>query len=743
MAAKVDRRACGLAALAWACAPAPVLAQEPADQAGVSFGDIVVTAQRRSESLQKVPLAVTALSGDSLQSRGVENAEGLRYTVPNFSIGTNNGVPRISIRGVGITGNLIGQESPVAAHLNGIYLARPTSLIAGLYDIDRVEVLRGPQGTLYGRNATGGAINVHTKRPTEDAEGFVTLRYGNYNDIRVEGAVSGALVEGGKIMQRVAFMTNHHDGYGENETTGRSIDNLHVFGVRSTTVIKPVEDLSITVIADYDRQRDRSGQYQYLGALGDTDEPGSPQTPPLSFVYGGKPAEGKRNINGTFDPSYRRESWGVTSDIQLSLGDLEIRSFTGYRNLDWLIKSNISGGDVFSFLYFQGEKSKQFSQDIQFNISTDRFDLVFGGYYLHEKYDGPQNVPFDPRFAIPTAAPGLVQGYSARGLQTDKVYAAYGQGNFRATDALTLTVGARYSYEKKTATSCTEFDLFSPPESLYGINQICIFYNDSWKSFTPKFGVQYQINPDAMAYVSASKGFKAGGYNLGSLQPRGVRPETVWAYEGGVKATLFDRKVRANLAAFYYKYKDLQVSAIDASGQNNSLENAAGLKSYGAELELWANPIRNLDLSATIAWLHSRYTEYVSFEEARPALGPQDLSGNKAPQSPDYTISLSASYTVPMSWGELTLRGDSYFVGEVEFSQFNRPLARQDATSRHDVTLTATTSDDAWSVSAYVRNLTDRLTIASANPTSVVGGWPLMGSYEPPRTYGVSVTRRF
>lgn len=720
-------------------------AKEPAatDANSGGIAEIVVTAQRRQESLQKVPVAITALTGEAMSERGINNIENVRYNVPNLTLGTQSGVPRLVIRGVGLEGTIIGQESPIAAHVNGVYLGRPMALLAAFFDVDRIEVLRGPQGTLYGRNTTGGAFNVTTRRPGDELNGYLTAHYGNYNDFKIEGAVGGPLNSEGTIAQRIAFTYNKHDGYGKNITTGDEVDNLKTYAIRSTTVLKPTDDLTLTVIADYDREKDHNGQYHYLGEGANTDEEGSPHIRPFDAVFGTMRFASKaRDVAGNYDPIYRRKTWGVMGDIQYKIGDVELRSITAYRGSKWLIANNLGGGEFMSSLWAQGDKARQFSEDFQISGASDRFKWVVGAYYFREKFDGFQKVPINGLgFGLEDI---YYDGYFAGGKITTNAYAIYGQGTYNVTDKLSVTLGGRYSKEKKSIVNQVEFTFGSEWNGQWtgdGVDPFTFNQSAKWNAFTPKFGIEYQIDPDTMIYASATKGFKSGAFNVGGVQDA-VSPEKIWAYEAGFKTTQFDRRLKFNLAGFYYDVKDLQVSIIKAGGASNTLENAAALESYGMEAEITAIPVPELELTASVAWLHARYKDYLTEEEVHPAQGIQDLSGFTPAQSPNYSINLSAQYTLPTSFGSIALRGESYFVDDIYFNQFDRDIMREKAHSRHNAYLTARVGDH-WRATAYVRNLTNERNVANAIQASIVAGHPVLGTYEAPRTYGMEVSYSF
>ena len=712
-----------------------------------SFGDIIVTADRTSSSVQKVPIAVTAVTGSDLAARGVLSVMEMQSSVPNLNLGTQAGIPHLALRGIGLLGTIIGQESQVAGYQNGVYLSRPAGFLSAFYDVDRVEVLRGPQGTLYGRNVIGGSVNVYTRAPTKYTEGYLTARYGNYNDVRLEGAVGGSLNEADTILQRVAFSMNAHDGYGKNLTTGQSIDNLRTISGRSTTVLKPTETFDVSIIADYNYQKDRSGQFQLIGQGGFTDEPGSPGIPVYGTTQGGKFALNSRNVYGDYKPEYRQKTWGILADANWDISDaVSIKSLTSYRYTNWFVNMTLDATSRRLGLWNQSENAKQVSQDLILSYTSDKLTWIVGGYFFHEKYIADQQVPLNP-VGMLGELPGsdadvLTNGYYGGGRLKTTAFAVYTQATYNITDELSVTFGARQSTEKKKLINLFEFTFDSPNISRFGINPTASYNEDRWNSFTPKFGIQYQVDSDTLLYLSATKGFKSGSFNIGTTN-QAVRPETLWSYEGGIKTTLLDRKLRMNLNGFYYDYKNLQVSVNTPDGTGLSFENAANTKSYGLEAEIIARPVDMVEFGGSFGWLHARYKNYRSLDAGRPSLGELDLSGYTPPQSPKYSGNIYAQYTLPINGASLTLRGENYFSAKFYFDQFDRDVLSQKAYSLQNLYLNAATDDGKWRASLYIKNIGNKLIRGQGYQASAIIGYPVIATYQAPRTYGISITREF
>lgn len=709
--------------------------------------EIVVTAQKRSESVQDIPLAVTALGGDDLQQRGLTTIASLTQQVPSLNVTEQIGQARITLRGIGVDNISTGAEGSIAFNQDGVFYSRSAAALASFYDVDRVEVLRGPQGTLYGRNATGGSVNIITNQPTSTLDGYASLTFGNHETINSEGAVSGPLSE--NLSGRLAFQTQHHDGYGKNIVTGTEIDNKNSQAVRAQLLFEPGADLSILVGGDYYRSSDRSNGYHYLGQGGETAT-GAPVVPTGLLLGGFVPAD-VRDIASPRDPRAKAEFYGGRVDINYVVSDvISLRSLSAVRKSDFSLRTDISPTAVDLFPLSLSEESTQLSQEFQINAETDRNKFVGGVYYLNEKIDGRLVAPFN---LLAIGGPDLLsQGFFAGGrLKTDAA-AVYAQDTYSLTDALRITLGARYSWEKKHVDDQSDFDLarpFSPANVPLTPHHID---DETFTAFTPKIGIDYDLAPDTLIYASFSKGFKAGTYNLGNASPP-LDPEKVDAFEAGLKATLFDRRFRANIAGFYYDYKDLQVGKV--SNLQLVLENAATATIYGLEGEFTLRPIEApLVLTLAGSWLHARFDNYITADQARPAgdgvtidpdsgLPAFDLRDKRLPQAPDYSINLGGEYTFEGSFGDLTIRGESLWVDRVYFSPFNRKVLSQPAYNLLNAFVDFEPPSKRWHVAAYVKNIANKTILASGQAATAFLGSPLVGYVQPPRTFGVTIGYRF
>lgn len=746
------------------------------------IAEIVVTAQKREESVQKAPLAITAVSGDSLRSSGVSTVDAIAASVPNLQLGQTYGSANVSLRGISLNAVNWGVEGSIAFHQDGVFIQRPAAVLAGFYDIQRVEVLRGPQGTLYGRNATGGAINLITADPTPHTSGYFQAAAGTYEHFAGEGAIGGPLLGGSDVLQyRLAFRVNHHSGYGRNEFTGHDIDTADDQGVRFKLAIKPDGRFSALLTADYSHSDDRQTPHYGGTPLGTPPWGVALPLPDGSLLpLGGQLPRDVRDISSDLDPVHRATFWGLTAKLDYDLGFADLKSITAYRR-----SRNRTIGDLDQTSFYiasstlLADDSKQFSQEFQLSGRTPASDWLVGLFYYHETDDGNNNIPWNNVilnvFGVPVPPPGsLTQGYfNGSQIKTD-AYAAFGQYTRHIGSKFSLTVGARYSIERKAAINQGAFDLATPYDPAIGIiapseaagtlqiqcgdglNTIgfsnpgdCVPHK-VFQSFTPKIGLEYQIDPRTLLYASVSRGFKSGTYNLGSAQPP-VNPEKVTDYELGVKSTLFGGKLRANIAGFYYDYKDLQVNRVVVTSV--VLENAASAEIYGVEGELIAKPIDALQFDFSGSYLHARFKHFISGDSVRPQgdgvtvdeFGNPafNLAGKTLPQSPTFSGKFGASAFLKAGNGKVTLRGEAVYTDKIYFTPFNQNTVSVGARARFNASLTYTTHDERWEFAINAKNLADKVRITNGFVSTTAVGAVVNGYLEAPRTADFSATLKF
>lgn len=731
----------------------------PGDKQPEGLEEILVTAQRVSERLSRIPVAVTAVSGSDLAKQRITDVQSLTGSVPNLNFGSYGGTARIAIRGVGFDSINTGAEGRVAYYVDNVYYSRPATAASGFFDVSRIEVLRGPQGTLYGRNATGGALNVITADPTEDLSGYFRQTIGNYSLFTEEAALSGPIAD--VVQARLAAQITNRDGYGKNLLTGREIDNASTQSVRGKLKILPDGPLTFLVAVDYHHEKDRN----FAAHRGGQAFPMFTEFVTLLPVtsHGAPVPADIRDINSQRDPYNRRNFWGTGLTSTYDFGEISFKSTTAYRHTKYENLFNLSTGD--SFMLTIAEKSDQYSQEFQLSKQTGRLRWVAGVYGFHERIKGSVEIPFGSEatnlatqtfgLTLPSSPNGFLQGYWAGGVAKTDTVAGFGQATYSATDKLDLTFGIRYAWERKTVQDANQFDLFDPynfsnpltslppltdPQAsgLYHYDTHAGKLSDT--SFTPKVTISYRFTPDVNMYATVAKGYKSGGFDLGSVQPA-FKPETLWNYEVGLKAELFDRRLRIAASGFYYDYKNLQVALVKQT--TIITQNAASARTYGAEIEVQAKIGDHIQFTLNEGYLDAKFKRYVTADPTLPGAPVIDYAGNYLPQSPRLQGKAGLEFGLDAFNGWLSLRGEVEHVSRVYFTPFGNRVVSQAAHAKGNAFLEYRGPSDKMSISLWVRNITDKTTISASTVTSTLIGTPLVSYLAPPRTFGVTGEARF
>jgi iron complex outermembrane receptor protein len=720
------------AAMLLAAAPA-VAADAPSPAADV-VQDIVVTATRSSQSLSKIAASISAITADELGTGGVTDPRSLAQAVPNVSIGDQFGVNRTFIRGIGLTSIDLGADGAVAFLEDGVLIARPAAQLSGFFDLERIEVLRGPQGTLYGRGATAGAINMVTKKPTEELSGYARASYGNYNAVTLEGGLGGAIIPG-KLLARVSGKYDRHDGYGTNLFTGAPVDNRDAYAIRGTLLLQATDDLDVTVSAEHFNEKDNNYAFHYFG----------PTVAPentLGALLGGDTIISRaaklgipvnyRDIYSDQEALNRRHGTSVTGTIEWRPGDWNIKSITGYRDFKRFNRDDLDASNV--NLFGQNnydEASKSFSQEFVGTWKSDKLDLLFGTSYFHETLDGSVSVPLTNLgilFGLP-ADTFNNQFYLQTGTVTINAYGIYGQATYALTDRLKFTAGARYSYEKRKGVGSFNFLGAVPTDKEMG-----------WGAVTPTFSLNFQATDKTLLYASVTRGFKSGVINVGS-ENAVINPEYAWGYETGIKTSLLDGHIAGSAALFYIDYSNLQVGFVGADSVVTTV-NAASARNYGVELELRTRPTSNWNIDIFGTYLNAKYRNFTT-GDYRQKFAQVSLTGNRLSNAPEFSLRASTDYTIPIGDASLNLRADVNWQDRVFFTEFNNADATQAPYATVNAGIRYSSANDRWSVDVWGRNLTDKFIIANNIVTAPLYNSIRVGSLAPPRTYGVTLGVNF
>ena len=751
----------------------PVQAQEQAQEnpTDAYVGDIVVTAQKRTQALSDVSLSVSAVGSARLAETNTANIESLQTLVPSISFGNDFNFAKLFIRGIGLSSSLPGVDPSVALHVDGAVVSLAQAQLGSMFDLERVEVLRGPQGTLYGRNATGGAVNLITAKPTDTLDGYVRLTVGG-DDLNLvgEAAVGGPLTE--NIRGRIAFRAVKRDGYGINEFTGNDIDNAKQFSTRAHLEFLPTENLSILLTGEYHSEDDRSlaikfREVSFPGVLDDAN----PANDGLSALGQRTNADGSpaafasktRNLNTNFDPINDREQWALTGTVTLEASDeITLKSLTSYRKFDAIFFHDFDMSTYLGFPlaqtgplqssanHWQPVFQKQFSQELQANVDTDRFHGVFGLFYLDEKIRVENHIGFD---VLTNTDPFRVQ---FDGTLDVKTWAAFANVTYDLTDQLSVKAGARYSWEKRHLANQAGIGTAAG----FALDPLQWDDSKSWDDFSPSLGLEFRPNDDLLLYGNWSRGFKSGTAEIGStrkLSPTQplpfVDPEKVEAFEVGAKYSAGD--MNANLAAFFQRLKNGQFSLTRPIPAppffTSTLTNAAVSEAYGAELELLWRATPELTINGSLAYLHSEFTRFSASDPLDPRLfAPgaveadlvQDLSGNATRMSPKWSLNLYPTYDIDMANGGVVTLGTNFAYRSKQYhTEFNDDRLAQDGYIMLDANILYKSPDRDFSVNLWVKNLTDELVWAGS--FSVSTSRAIGGTLMPPRTYGVTVGYNF
>lgn len=711
-----QKRAMALSVAAIACGAATTTLAESGNDFAIE--EIIVTAQKRAESVQDVAAAISAVGGSKLDELGITSAESLVLAVPGMHFSQAGSNTRITVRGIGSEQTTVTGDPGVAFHIDGVYQTRLSAGSAAFYDLDRVEVLRGPQGTLYGRNATGGSVNLISNRPTQEFEGNVEVQLGDYNHQRLRGVVNAPLIDD-KLAMRVSAQHETRDGYYENLTPGADdLEDRDALNLRTQFLYTPTDTLDVLLSMNYSNDKGAGDGYKVVG-----DYPTAAGLPLIDFFHAGFPHPLATNpstanpddpwkvrTNGAEDRDNERKGASVTLDWDL--GNVALKSITAWQKdlVDTLADADFSDSEIlYQYTY---KENTQYSQELQLtSVDAGDWEWVAGLYWLSEENDVDywlNDTGAGLSLIFDTVDVGLPDPalFGNRSNVKGSSMGAFGQISYHISEDVKVTGGLRYSKDEKDATILRKEFQQSSATSFKK--------KDDWSSVTWKLGVDWQVAEDSLLYATVSTGFKSGGFLQKEDDPS-YDEETVLAWEIGSKNRFFDNRLQANISAFYYEYEDMQLRTI--VGTDSIVTNAGEAGIQGIEVELLARPMDGLQLSAALAWTDAEFDEYFA-DDPHDALADTalDLSGNDLARSPDYTASLNAAYTWDLPWGSLTSSVNYYWSDDVYFSAFNRKdRDYQDSYHKTDINVTFNSLDDVWYASLSVQNLENAEVASNVN----------------------------
>jgi iron complex outermembrane recepter protein len=671
--------ACGTSGIALAQSEAV----KPSDEQ-VGLGEIIVTATKRSENLQDVPVSISAIGNEQLASRGVTTSNDLGAVVPNLQVSSQYGEtsPNFSLRGVGVANEFTANTaSPIGVYVDEVSQTFRYTHGLSLYDLERVEVLRGPQGTLFGRNTTGGAINLITRQPKlGDTNGYLTVGYGNYDRYKLQGAFEVTPVED-KVGLRVAFNRGSGDGYFSDpfkaDTTYGSLDTL---GLRATLRLKPSEQLNISIKGFYSKDDPVGYPLHYLGlngadanGNGGFDNQGNTRQTAACCTYD----QVALDSGGIF----LTKNYGGALNINYDISDnWSITSVTGYTKSRFTMNIDNDATPLNQYTILYDSKGEDFSQDFRVNYTSDAFKGLLGVYYGKDSILSNNEVTV---FGFSPTPFNVNFGYN----QKRKTVAVYGEGTYSLTPQLELTLGGRYTHD-----NADFLDAFSNVVTGFPGTVAAVFYNQttnpetvirqSYSNWSGRAILNYAWTDDIKTYVSYSRGYRSGTFNgfgfISSTAVYFVVPERLDSIEAGFKARFAGNTIQLNGAAFHYDYRNQQVQeVIGGVAFLRSLDS----KVKGAELELLAKPVSALTLRGSLGFLDTNYTAINALTKLPQQLSGKSVAGNEVPFASKWTLSAGGDLTVArIAEGDLVLSGEVVYKSSIWFDPFN-DKARPNAAS--------------------------------------------------------------
>ena len=707
-----------------------------------TLDEVVVTARRREESLQDVPIAVSAFTGEQLEEIGIVDITALTNQAPNIQLEVSratNTTLTAYIRGVGQQDPVAGWEGGVGIYLDDVYLARPQGTVFDVYDVERIEVLRGPQGTLYGRNTIGGAVRYVTKRLSDESELKIKGAVGTYNQLDLIASGSVPVSDTFRIGGTVAKFT--HDGWGSYLTTGEDNADKDITALRLSMEWEPNDDLFVRLYGDYsvDDSTSRQGHRLLPGPAGE---------PVLGDVWDSRAGISQLPAStGGLDPEADQGGFGLLLEWDIN-DQLQLKSITSSRSdktESWIDFDNLPADTFDAPVVYENE---QFSQEFQFTYTNDRLAGVFGLYYLDANaFDAFDVVIFSSRTAF------------TLGDYDTEAWAAFFDMSYALNDQWNLSIGGRYTDDERTARVVRE--TFAGLGSPYfggagvsitapttGVPEFNGTRSDS--KFTPRVSLSYKPADAHNIYLAYSEGFKGGGfdprgaYNLAEVR-QGFEPETVESIELGAKSIWADGKLTTNVALFSMDYTDVQIPGsvlLDTDGDGTvdgfagKVTNAGSAEVQGLEIEAAAQFTDNFSATFSLGLIDANYTEWLE-ATTDPVSGAPifvDISDQREFQNtPDTTASLHLRYELPLASGDLALLGGISYRGSTHQFEIPNPLTDQNSFSLIDLSAVWTSGDGKYQLGLHGRNLGDEEYIAAAYDFPTVAS-SVIGFYGPPRT---------
>jgi iron complex outermembrane recepter protein len=744
--------------------------------------EVLVTAERRTESIQEVPLSVAVVGGNDIQVGKISDLNDIAFKVPGVTFNEFNvGEPRLYIRGIGNSSDSAASDQAVGVFLDEVYIGRTGGVGFDLFDLERIEILRGPQGTLYGKNTNGGAINIVTSRPSQDNEVKLSASAGNYDMYSFNGLVNGGITD--SIAGKLVAQYQQRDGYGDNVITpdeiktlgdlsnsrlignsigaaggGDELDDAEKGSVRGQLLFDLSDTMSLLVGGDYTKDK-TNGICRHLQNL---DQAIQGLGPFWALGMSDKYKSDDRNCSTQFNVDQEREIYGAMARFEMDLEWADFISITAWRESDYNFVDDLTGIPLIDLAapappgtglppgawtppenVIDGvdENASQFSQEFRFTGTSDSVDWVMGVFYMDEEVDRKEEyyTQYNTLLQLGLGLAGIGDVLFTQDNTTTSM-AVYGQADWHVTEQWTLTYGGRYSYDEKKITQ-DAIDLMGggPPTGVPLIGpefSAPVKADDDWSDYTNKVSVSYQPNDDIMLYATYSEGYKSGAFPSQANQPSAagqtVDPETVDNYEAGVKSAWWDNRIQFNLSVYFMDYNDLQV--FDLNNRLLLVLSSAQAESNGVDMDFNVLLMDNLVISTSYNYSDATYTDFIS------STG-NDYGGNDLVYAPENAFSIDADYRLDIgSAGTLDFNVSYNWKDDYFTNASNAEKTRQDDVGMIGASIGWTSTDESWMASVWGKNLDDEQQLASliVDPTQITSE-----SYMPPRTYGVTLTKIF
>lgn len=732
-----------------------VLAQGAGSSTAAATSDqieeVFVSARRRGEEpLQDVPIAVSLLSEEALRKAHIVDLAEVAARTPSFTFGQQIGNQHeVVIRGIGtlrLTGS--AAEPSVGLFIDEVYVGRRGTATPPLFDLERVEVVRGPQGTLYGKNVVGGAVNLITAKPDRETAARVSAAYGQFDafggrDVwEGSGYLTGGIGDAGA--GRLAAYFRNHDGYSRSTLLNEWLDDQDIYALRGSLLFEPSDALDIHVTADFSHNESNG---QSRRAVDDLSIPG------LGAVVGsGLLGPNVRESDAPWDQWEDQETAGLTArvDYRLSGGNaLTYLSAVRYGDFSgrYSLVGTRSPPSLTDAANGQHEKYVGITQDLRLSSPADTVSAlrwVAGLYFLREDTDIIDNSMATTFLAVlgPGSVGDILDGEFIYDQQNiTKSSAVYGELTWSITERLSLTAGGRYTYDDKEYRNRSEcLDFGAQPDFIFCVAPLgAEFWNirtsKDWSEFTPKAGLDWRASDDALLYISAARGFKGGGWQgkpataAAALFP--YDPEIAWTYEAGAKTAWADGRVRANVAIFHTSFDDLQVEQLDDTGLSLIIDNAASARIDGVEVELLFRPMAALQLWLSGSYLDSEYKDFIDS-------AGNDLSGNRLARTPEFMFAGGADYNVTLT-PVLTLDARVEYQWQDDMPWLVENTVYEESYGLLDARVALASRNEGWEVALFGKNLTDELYRVDAIP--FLGD--VFSRFGAPRSYGVQFSKSF